>query len=384
MSEDLLRWTRATIDLGAIAHNIRELRRATHPASELMAVVKADGYGHGALPIARTCLAAGATRLAVAIVEEGIELREAGIDVPLLVLGAIDPERAPEIVANDLTAALFTPELAVALNAAAEQQGKRVRVHLKVETGMGRIGLPAGDALKSLTRLCLDLRSIDVEGAFSHLALADAADKSYAAFQRERFESALADIAAAGARLRFRHLANSAATIDMRDYHYELVRPGISIYGYFPSDEVRHELDLRPALSWTTRVAWVKQVPSETAIGYGCTFRTAEATRIATLPLGYADGYPRLLSNRGEVLIRGRRAPIVGRVCMDQIMIDVGRIPGVSIGDEVTLIGSQGDQRITADDLAKAVGTISYEILTNVGRRVPRVYCEADGGGIRA
>lgn len=380
MSGDLARWTRATVDLSAIRHNIGELRRAARSGSTLMAIVKADGYGHGAVPVAKACLAAGAAMLGVAIVEEGVELRRAGITVPILVLGAIDPARAGEVVGNDLTAALFTPELAVALNASAHELGKRAKVHLKVETGMGRLGLPPGDALRSLARLCLSLTALDVEGVFSHLALADAADKTHAREQRRSFELALSDLAAAGLRPTYRHLANSAATIEMPDFHYDLVRPGISIYGYYPSDEVRTDLDLRPALSWTTRVAWVKQVPPGTTIGYGCTYRTADTTRIATLPLGYADGYPRLLSNRGEVLIRGQRAPIVGRVCMDQIMVDVGRIGGVSIGDEVTLIGRQGEESITADDLARTVGTISYEILTNVSKRVPRVYIEFEQG----
>lgn len=374
LSTDSVRWTRAIVDLDAIAHNVRELKRAARPGSELMAVVKADGYGHGAVQVAETCLRAGAARLAVAIVEEGRELREAGITAPILILGATPPERAREVVAYDLTAAVFTPELAKALAAAAAGRGARAKVHLKIETGMGRIGLPPGEDLRSLARLCRDLGSLEIEGAFSHLALADAADKSYSDFQRANFERALADLAAVGVRPPLRHLANSAATIEMPDYHYELVRPGISLYGYYPADEMERRLDLRPALSWTTRVAWVKEVPPGTAIGYGCTHVTRETTRIATLPLGYADGYPRALSNQGEVLVRGQRAPIVGRVCMDQIMVDVGRIPGVAIGDEVVLIGEQGGQRITADDLATKVGTISYEILTNVSKRVPRIY----------
>lgn len=378
LSTDSVRWTRVSVDLDAIAHNVRELKRVARPGSELMAVVKADGYGHGAVQVAAACLRAGATRLAVAIAEEGRELREAGITAPILILGATPPERAREVVAYDLAAAVFTPELALALAAAAAERHARAKIHLKIETGMGRLGLPPGDALRGLAQLCRDLDSLDIEGVFSHLALADSADKSFSQFQRANFERALADLAAVGVRPVVRHLANSAATIELPDFHYEVVRPGISLYGYQPGDEVARRVDLRPALSWTTRVAWVKEVPAGTAIGYGCTYVTREPTRIATLPVGYADGYPRALSNRGEVLIRGRRAPVVGRVCMDQIMVDVGHIPGVTIGDEVVLIGAQGAERITADDLAKKVGTISYEILTSISKRVPRIYLRGE------
>lgn len=374
MAGDTTRWTRAIVDLEAIAHNVRALKQRTQPGTELMAIVKADGYGHGAVPVARACLAAGAARLGVAIIEEGIELRRAGIAAPILVVGATPPERAPEALDHHLALAVYSQELVLALEAAASERGRRARVHLKVETGMGRLGLPPGEELLALARLCAGLRRIEVEGVFSHLALADSADKSHARQQRVAFEAALSDLESVGVRPPVRHLANSAATLELPECHYDVVRPGISLYGYYPSAEVAPTAGLRPALTWLTRVAWVKDVPPGTCIGYGCTYRTPTAARIATLPLGYADGYPRALSNVGEVLIGGKRAPIVGRVCMDQIMVDVSDVPGVACGDEAVLLGRQGDQVITADDIARRIGTINYEILTGVGKRVPRVY----------
>lgn len=374
MAGEFARWTRAIVDLDAIAHNIRVLRQRTQPGTELMAVIKADAYGHGAVPVARACLAAGAARLAVALVEEGIELRRAGIAAPILVLGSTAPERALEAVDHHIALTVFTPELARALESAAAERGRRAKVHLKIETGMGRLGLPPGEELKSLARLCSSLRHIEIEGVFSHLALADTTDRSYVRLQQAAFETGLADLASVGVRPPMRHLANSAATLELPECHYDVVRPGISIYGYYPSPEMPRTADLRPALTWLTRVVWVKEVPADTAVGYGCTFRAAQTMRIATLPLGYADGYSRAFSNRGAVLIHGERAPIIGRVCMDQMMVDVSAIPSVSIGDEVILLGRQGGQAITADDLAEQIGTISYEILTGIGKRVPRFY----------
>ncbi|MEW6724867.1 MAG: alanine racemase [Bacillota bacterium] len=363
----------AEIDVAKFVHNLRQLRKAAG-GTDLMAVVKADAYGHGAVPLARAAVEAGARYLGVAIVEEGVELREAGITAPILVLGASPPEQALMVVEYNLTQTVASPELVRALGEAAGQRGRIALVHLKLETGMGRIGVAPGPQLDSLLTEIQATPGIRLEGVFTHLAAADQADQTYSRLQMRAFESGLRQVQAAGFRGIIRHVSNSAGIIALPGARYDLVRAGISLYGYFPSSEVRRDLDLRPVLSWKARISHVKEVPAGYSVGYGCTYHTQYPTTIATVPLGYADGFPRLLSNRGEVLVRGVRCQLVGRVCMDQIMLDVGKIDGVQSGEEAVIIGQQGNERLTADDLARGVGTISYEILTGIQKRVPRVY----------
>jgi len=363
----------AEVDLNRISHNMREIRRLVRKSCELMAVVKADGYGHGALPVARAALMAGASRLAVAIPEEGVTLRKDGIPSPILVMGSLWPEQAEVIVSNSLTATVFDLPLAQALSAEAKRQRKNVRVHLKVDTGMGRIGLFPRDVVPFINQV-LRLPYLEIEGIYTHFATADAVDKTYAYQQFGLFEKVIKEMKDAGIQIPLRHAANSAAILNLPESHLDMVRPGIILYGINPLEGGSPSINLKPALSWKAKIAYVKRVPAGTGISYGRTHITRGSVRIATLPLGYADGLSRALSNKGEVLIRGQRAPIVGRVCMDQCMVDVSQIEGIQVGDEAVLVGSQGRKRLSAEEVAQKIGTIGYEVVCNIGKRVPRVY----------
>ena len=366
-------WTE--INLEAIAHNVRELRRITRPEARFMAVVKANGYGHGALEVSRIALENGAEWLGVAVLQEAETLRRCGVTAPILILGYIPEEQAEAVVAADIRQTVFNYSLAQALSRAAQKVGRPARIHLKIDTGMGRIGfLVREESIKEIRRI-YNLPGIEIEGIFSHLATADARDTTYTHQQIALFQEMIERLQAEGLKIPIHHLANSAGIIDHPASHLDLVRAGISIYGLYPSEEVsREKIQLRPAMSLKAQITQVKEVPVGTSISYGRTYRTLQWTRIASLPLGYADGYPRVLSNRGEVLIRGKRAPIVGTICMDQFMVDVGHIPGVQVGDEVVIMGTQGSQTITAEEIATHSGTINYEIVTRIGLRLPKIY----------
>ncbi len=365
----------AEIDLDALGSNVREIRRITIPSARVMAVVKANAYGHGAEQVGRVALNSGAEWLGVALLQEALALRQRGIGAPILILGYTPDQDASEVVANGISQTVFTREAVLALAAAAHKLGMKARVHIKIDTGMGRIGFPANGETVALIGRLARLQDLDVEGIYTHFAAADEADKSYADQQFMKLQQVLKQLSAQGVYIRWRHCANSPAVIDLPYTHLDLVRPGIILYGLYPSTAVRRDLiALRPVMSLKARVVHVKEVATGASISYGRTYRAEEATRIATLPIGYADGYARLLSNKAEVLIRGRRAPVAGMVCMDQVMVDVGRIPGVEAGDEAVLIGRQGSEEITADELADHIGTINYEVVTRIGERVPRLY----------
>ncbi|HOV79446.1 MAG TPA: alanine racemase [Bacillota bacterium] len=365
----------AEIDLAAIAHNVREIRRVTNPPAKVMAVVKANGYGHGAVEVGRTALDNGAEWLGVARVTEAVALREAGIGAPILILGYIPPEQSGEVVRHRISQAVYTRDMALALSEAAGREGVRARVHVKVDTGMGRIGWLAGPGAAGEILSLASMPNIEIEGIFTHFAAADSADKKYSRRQFERFVEIIELLRRKGLEFPIKHAANSAALMELPETHLDMVRTGIAVYGLYPSDEVdRGIVALRPAMTLKARVAYVKEVPAGFKISYGCTHTTTGPTVIATLPLGYADGYSRLLSSRGEALLRGCRAPVVGRVCMDQVMVDVGHIPGVREGDEAVLIGRQGGEEIPADEVAAKLGTINYEVTCMVSYRVPRVY----------
>mgnify|MGYP001952104237 CR=1 FL=1 len=369
-----LRPTWVEIDLDAIAHNVRKLQQLAAPA-QVMAVVKADGYGHGAVMVARAALAHGARRLAVAVVEEGVHLRQSAIACPILVLGWTPPEQYGLALRYDLELTVSSEDEARALAEAARREGRRVRVHLKIDTGMGRLGLRWDEPrLGEIAARIAALSYVEVAGVYTHLATADEPEAELTGRQLAAFARALEALERHGVRPPLRHMANSAALLRLPAARYDLVRPGIALYGLEAFPGAVAAFDLRPALSWKTRVALVKEVPPGTPISYGATFVTRRRSRIATLPVGYADGLRRALSNRGQVLVHGRRAPIVGRVCMDQVMIDVTDAGDVAVGDEVVLIGSQGDERITADEMAGWMDTIGYEVVTGIGRRVPRIY----------
>lgn len=363
------------IDLEAIAHNIRELRRVTQPQARVAAVVKANAYGHGAAEVSRIALANGADWLAVATLDEAIDLREKGFHVPMLTLGHLPDDRAAEALAADIRPAVFDYNLAQALSRAAEKLGRVARLHVKIDTGMGRIGFAAGKEAVEAVKNISQLPGIEVEGLFTHLAVADSRDKGFTREQLQRFNQVWEALRSEGVPVRIRHAANSAGIIDLPESHLEMVRAGISLYGYYPSDEVdRQAVTLRPAMSLKASVVQVKEVPANTSISYGRTYYTKKTTRIATIPLGYADGYPRLLSNRAEVLIRGQRFPVAGRVCMDQLMVDVGPLSQVEVGDEAVLLGEQSGQLLAAEELGNWAETINYEIVTRMGPRLERIY----------
>jgi len=372
----------AEIDLGAIAHNVRELRRIVDPKARLLVAIKANAYGHGAEQVALTALANGATDLGVARIDEGLALRRAGIAAPILIFGFTPSDRATELITHGLVPAIYSLENARAMAGAARDQGRALPIHIKVDTGMGRLGIPCGaedgsgiDAAAQTVERISRIDGLIVQGIFTHFATADQADKRYARRQFDLFLRLLDRLGSHGVKVGLRHAANSGAIMEMPETHLDMVRAGISLYGLYPSEEVdRRRIDLKPALSLKARIVHVKPVASGTCISYGCTFQTPKPTTIATVPVGYADGYSRGLSNRGTMLVRGQRVPIVGRVCMDLTMIDVGGVPDASVDDEAVLIGRQGGTEISADEVAAALGTINYEVVAALTGRVPRVY----------
>lgn len=368
----------AEVDLGAISANVAALREHAAPAA-LCAVVKADGYGHGAVPAARAALAGGADVLAVALVAEGVELREAGIDAVVMVLSQASDDEIDTLVDADLDATVYTAEGVEGLAAAASRAGRTadrpVRVHLKVDTGMHRVGVQPRDTV-DLARQVDDHPALELRSVFTHCAVADEPGNPFTAKQLQRFDRVLADLAAAGIDVPCTHAANTAAALDHPGARRDLVRCGIGIYGLDPAPALAGRVDLIPALSLHARVSHVKRVAAGEGISYGLRYRPAVETTIATVPLGYADGLPRRLgSNGGTVLIGGVPRPIAGSVTMDQILVDCGDAP-VEVGDPVVLIGRQGTATIGAEDWAGLLGTIAYEVVCGISPRVPRRYLE--------
>ncbi|BCJ87217.1 alanine racemase [Effusibacillus dendaii] len=370
----MIRPTWAEINLSNIAHNVQEFRRVLPSTTRILAAVKGDGYGHGAIPVAKQAIASGVDYLAVASVEEAIPLREAGIEEPILILGYTPPEAAEQVIRWNLTQTVFQNDLVDALEAAAKRTGTKARVHVKIDTGMGRIGLQAEEAIGFIRDLARR-EWIELEGVFSHLATADDPDPRYVRSQFSRWERLLQELDDHLIQIPLRHLANSAAAIKFPEMAYDMVRIGISLYGLYPGKQVdRSLIDLRQAMQFVTKIVHLKMLPRGAGVSYGATPVEREQALIATLPVGYADGYSRLLSNKSSVLVRGQRAPIIGRICMDQCMIDVTDIKGVSVGDQVVLYGEQGDEFISLDEIADLIGTISYEVACDLGKRVPRLY----------
>ncbi|MEJ2671511.1 MAG: alanine racemase [Deltaproteobacteria bacterium] len=362
-----------TIDLAALEHNFRQLRRLCDPQVKMLAVVKADAYGHGLLPVARKLAVAGADYFGVGSLEEGLMLRRSGITQPVLLLLGILPEEAERAVAADLDVALFRLDVTQALAAAAASQGKKARVHLKVDTGMGRLGVLPPEVLPFLAGL-KKLRHLDVLGLISHLAVADEEDKTYTFKQLEEFTALLAAAREKGWRLPLSHITNSAALWEVPDAHLGLVRPGLMLYGSSPSPARTPSVDLKPVMSLAAQVLQMKHLPPGSSISYGCTYTTADWCALAVLPVGYCNGYSRLFSNRGQVLIHGRRAPIRGRVCMNLTMVDVTGLPEVKEGDRAVLLGQDQEDTLRAEDLAAWSQTISYEVYCALGTANIRRY----------
>lgn len=370
-----MRPTQAVIDLEAIRKNVRNIKSLLAAGTNFIAVVKANAYGHGAIPVSRAALSAGADSLAVAIPEEGAELRAAGFQVPILVLGALLPEQYPTALEYGLTITVSSPESLLALNQTALARKCRAAVMVKLDTGMGRIGILPASAADLLETACT-LPGIEVKGMFTHFATADEADPAFSRQQLTRLQSALDSLSSRGIGLSLVSASNSAATLSLPAAHFDAVRPGIILYGLPPAADMPLPIDLHPAMSLSTRIVHIKQVPANTPVSYGCTYRTIQRTWLATLPVGYADGYSRHLSNRAPVLVRGRRCPVLGRVCMDQLIVDLGPDGNAEIGDEVMLFGRQGSEEITLTELAELAGTINYELACLISPRVPRVYKE--------
>jgi len=363
------------IDLAALRHNVRALKQFLGPGRYLWAVLKAEAYGHGAVPTARAVLQAGADGLAVSCLAEAGELRGAGIAAPILVLAAGEPRAASRTVRLEIIQTACAEEMMRALSRASQRLEKPARVHLKIDTGMGRLGVSAEGAA-SFAGLIQSLPGVRLEGVFSHLATADSEDTSYTWQQFGRFREALHGLAAAGISPGLRHLANSAATLRFPEMHLDGVRAGLLIYGIRPDAPGLQPLDLRPALTWKTRLAFCHRLPAGSAVSYGGTYVAPRESLVGVLPVGYADGYPRQASNRGHVLVRGRLCPVIGVVCMDQVMIDATPAAEARPGDEVVLIGRQGNALITANQLARWANTVVHETTTVIGRRVRRVHLD--------
>ncbi len=365
--------TWAEIDLDAIAFNIRAFKRHVGEKVKLIAVVKANAYGHGAAPVTEAALEAGAEMAAVHRLIEGIELRKAGIQAPILILGYTPPDGAELAAAWQLTPSLMTLEFAQALSARASALGLKVPVHIKVDSGMSRYGLMPEEVVGFLHSIA-SLPGIYLEGLFTHFATADSANQSYSRQQLSVFNEVRVATRQAGFEFQLFHAANSAAMMKLPEAHLDAVRPGIAIYGLEPSSEWAPPFEIRPALALKSLVSRVRLLPAGAGVSYGRTFVTRQPTLAALVPVGYGDGFHRILSNKGSVLIRGRRAPILGRVCMDQFVVDVSDIPEVQQDDEVVLVGQQGDARIRAEEVAPLAGTINYEVTTSLLPRVARFY----------
>ena len=371
----------AEIDLDRAAGNMREIRRITGSNRLITAVVKADAYGHGAVMLSKTFLANGANRLAVSSLDEGVELRRAKIDAPILILGHTAGERAKELIENDIDAAVFTYADSKAFSDMAVTLGRKVRLHIAVDTGMCRIGyVPCPDAVTDVKRIS-ELPNVVMEGIFTHFSEADIKDKTWAHEQYGRFSDFIKKLAAAGVTFNVCHCCNSAGTLELPDFHLDMIRPGIIQYGYDASSEVLVDSNkIKPVMSLHCCITHVKTIGKGDAVGYGRHFKADGPVKVATLPIGYADGYARALSQKTDVLIHGKRARQIGNICMDQCMVDVTHIPDVKVGDEVVLFGEQGDASIPVTELTDKLQTIVHELTCNINRRVPRLY--VSGGKI--
>ncbi len=364
----------ANIDLDAIHENVVNAKKLTKPGTKLMAIIKADAYGHGAVEVAKT-LDDVADAYGVAILEEGIELRQAGIQKLVLILGYTPKPLYPAMSQYDIATAVFTWEMAKEIDVEAAKLGKKAKVHIKLDTGMSRIGFRQDEeSFETICRIA-KLENLSIEGCFTHFARMDETDKTWARKQFQRYESFVKRLEDAGVTFPVKHVSNSAGIIEMPEVNLDMVRDGIAVYGMYPSEEVdKTKLTLRPAMELKAYVSYVKTLEPGVQISYGGTYTTTRDTKVATIPVGYADGYPRALSGKGRVLIHGQSAPILGRVCMDQFMVDVTDIPDVVQGDDVTLVGHDGDGYISIEEVAEMAYSFNYEFVCDVGKRVPRVY----------
>lgn len=375
--------TWAEIDLDAIAHNMREIRKITSPDAQIMAVVKADGYGCGFYETTKVLLENGADRLAVAILQEGKQLRKRGIDVPILILGASFEDDIEDIIDSDITPNVCSFEFAKAISEVSERKQKTTKIHIKLDTGMSRVGFLISDNNEKVIReieKISQLPHIEIEGIFSHFSTSDEADDSYTRLQFKRFMEVCNELKNIGINIPIKHICNSAGVMMYPEMHLDMVRPGVILYGMYPSEEVdKSRLNLIPAMTVKSKITFVKEVEAGRGVSYGKEYITDGTTKIATVPIGYADGYLRKIAKCGKMIVNGVKVPIIGRICMDQCMINVSNVHNIERGDEAIIFGREG---ITIDDLAKWLDTINYEISCVIGKRIPRIYIK-DGKAVK-
>lgn len=374
--DSFYRPTWVEISLDALRHNLRAFRSNLPETMKILAVVKADAYGHGAVQVARECVAEGAAYLAVAFMDEALELRRGGITAPVLVLGYTPAEAVPLAVQYDITLTVYSLDV---LDALAERTKEEppVRIHIKVDSGMGRLGLHREEEAIAFVERALSLPGVQVEGVFTHYACADEADKGYTLNQYRKFDRVISHFRRKGIEFPYIHAGNTATAIDSPEISYNMVRLGIGMYGLYPSEEVmRQRVELRPVMSLKTRVVMLKAMEEGAGVSYGALYHTSQGEQLATLAVGYADGFSRMLTGKAEALVRGKRAPVVGRICMDQCMISLQEVNGVQLGDEVVMFGEQDGRTLPVEELAEKLGTVNYEVVCMISHRVPRVYLE--------
>ena len=366
----------AKIDLDAIAYNMEQMKQNIRPETKVMAVIKADGYGHGAVQIAEMMERWNYIwGFAVATLDEAVVLRTEGIQKPILVLGCVFPDQYMEMLKYEIRMNIYTEEMAESISRMAAREGKTAYMHIKLDTGMSRLGFGINEQSVETIKRISKMPNVNMEGIFTHFTKADEKDKSFTKKQIQEFVWMTERLKEKNVRFTYEHCSNSAGIIDVPEANFDIVRAGISTYGLYPSEEVdKTNVKLKPALALKSHVAFVKEIESGTPVSYGGTFVAKEKMKIATIPVGYADGYPRSLSNKGYVLIRGKKAPILGRVCMDQFMVDVTQIEGVSFGDKVTMIGKDGNEILPVEVLSELSGRFNYEFVCDLGKRIPRVY----------
>lgn len=366
----------AKIDLDAIAYNMEQMKQNIRPETKVMAVIKADGYGHGAVQIAEMMERWNYIwGFAVATLDEAVVLRTEGIQKPILVLGCVFPDQYMEMLKYEIRMNIYTEEMAESISRMAAREGKTAYMHIKLDTGMSRLGFGINEQSAETIKRISKMPNVNMEGIFTHFTKADEKDKSFTKKQIQEFVWMTERLKEKNVRFTYEHCSNSAGIIDVPEANFDIVRAGISTYGLYPSEEVdKTNVKLKPALALKSHVAFVKEIESGTPVSYGGTFVAKEKMKIATIPVGYADGYPRSLSNKGYVLIRGKKAPILGRVCMDQFMVDVTQIEGVSFGDKVTMIGKDGNEILPVEVLSELSGRFNYEFVCDLGKRIPRVY----------
>lgn len=368
----------AEINLNNLRHNFKEIKRLVKE-KKIIGVIKADAYGHGAVEVARVLKEEGVDYFAVAVITEAMELRRHGFNEPILVLGYTPNTFADEIVQNDITQTVYNYDLAKELSDEAIKQEKVAKIHIKIDTGMGRLGYTESDNIVDEIKKIIKLPNVYVEGIFSHFSTADEEDKEFSYIQLNRFKNVINNLEKEGIKIDIKHIANSGAITSIEEAYFDAVRPGIILYGYYPSDEVdKKALDLKPVMTLKSNVVYIKEVEKGTPISYGRKFIADRKMKVATIPIGYADGYTRLLFKKASVIINGTLCPVIGKICMDQCMVDVSNCEKVTVSDEVIIMGESNDIVINADVIAKKLDTISYEILCMVSKRVPRVYIEND------